>query len=186
MGVAYIVNNQPVFLTFEKYNFLLNLMNENGIFSEEERNFVPIAVNRICKKQENIDKKIIDFLSSNISNYYSEFDLEGKEAQEEILTLLYAYRWAYGGFDFYRFATILGDFVPYEYALADLNYPYGKMFYITRVCEKRFFKKKKVPLIHILIDTNKVIHIKGNLLTFVVELLNDSKLLFFQNQFCVI
>lgn len=187
MGVAYIVDKQPIFLTFKNYNFVLKSLTESETTSIEERYAAEISGG---KERERLDKKIIAFLSTNKEYInYGNFELEGKEAQEEVSTLLQAYRWVYGGFDFYKFTTTwlnpFGRFAPFEYCSADLHYPYGKQFYITKVSKKQFFKREAEPLIHILIDTEKITYIKGKLSSFEIKFSNDKKMLFFKNQFCI-
>lgn len=187
MGVAYFVDDKPIFLTFKKYNLMCKMMREMGLITLDEEYSAEFG----GKERKELEQKIILFLHTHEEIFnYGKFEIEGIEAQEEISTLLEAYRWAYGGFDFYRFKTTwlnpFGGFAPFEYAGIDVRYPYGKQFYVSKVSKKRLFNKKTESLIHILIDTKKVVYIKGDLSSFEVNFSNDRKMLFFENQFCVI
>lgn len=183
MGVAYFVDNQPLFLTFEKYGLVLGNMENRGIITENDTSSAEFG----GKLREELDEKIISFLRTNkemIDNGI--FEIDGQEAKEEISTLLDAYRWAYGGFDFYRLTNSFGIFTPFIHADIDLNYPFGKQFYISKVDKKRWFSKSEVPQIHILIDTEKVTHIKGELSSFEITFSDNRKMMFFENQFCIL
>lgn len=187
MGVAYFVDDKPIFLTFEKYSLVCKKMREMGLTTLDEEYSAEFG----GKERKDLERKTISFLHNHKDMIdHGKFELEGIEAQEEISTLLDAYRWAYGGFDFYRFKTTwldpFGGFAPFEYAGADVRYPYGKQFYISKVNPKRLFSKKAEPLIHISINTEKVTRIKGDLSSFEIEFSNDRKMLFFENQYCVI
>ena len=179
MGVAYFVDSEPIFLTFKNYNLVLRTMENMGIKSTD--------IDYSAEFDEESNERIISFLSNNkelIDN--GKFEIEGEEAKEEISTLLDAYRWAYGGFDFYRLSNPFGKFVPFAYAGIDVRYPYGKQFYISKVNKKRLFSKRLEPQIHILIDIEKVTHIKGDLSSFEITFSENRRMIFFENQFCIL
>lgn len=183
MGVAYLIDKQPIFLTFKQYSLVMEKMRNSGLTSLDKQYSAEFG----GKEREDLDEKIVSFLKDNKDMFDGgTFDLEGTEAQEEISSLLEAYRWAYGGFDFYRLANPFGKFVPFAYADMDVRYPFRKQFFISKITKKRLFSKKEEPQIHISIDTEKVIHIKGDLSSFEITFSDGRKMLFFENQYCVI
>lgn len=187
MGMVYFVDSKPIFLTFKKYSLVCKMMREMELISIREE----FSAESDNKKRTDLEQKIVSFLYSHkeIIND-GNFEMEGMETQEEISTLLMAYCRLYGGFEFYQFKTTWSDssgkFVPFEYADIDVRYPYGKKFYISKASKKGIFKRKTEPSIHISINIEKVVCIKGDLSSFEVNFLNDRKMLFFQNQFCII
>lgn len=189
MGMAYLVDKEPVFLTFENYGRVLRAMEKLGLKSTDPSE--SFAAEMGGKARIDLDKKIVSFLRTNKEIVDSgKFDLQGKEAQAEISSLLDAYRWAYGGFDFYQFVytdnTPSGSFVPIQYAGIDLAHPFGERFCISKVSKKSFFHKKNEPQVHILIDTKKVAYVKGDLSLFEIGFVDNKKMLFAKHHFCVL
>ena len=189
MGMAYLVDKEPIFLTFENYGRVLRAMEKLGLKSTDPSE--SLAAEMGGKARIELDKKIVSFLCTNkevVDN--GNFDLQGTEAQKEISTLLDAYRWAYGGFDFYQYLQThnspLGRFIPFRYLSGYISHPFGDRFCISRISKKTFFRRKPQPQMHILIDTTKVSYIRGNLSLFEVGFVDNRMMVFSKHEFCVL
>lgn len=170
----YIVNKQPVFLSYARHKDL------EHIISKDKNSLWEIS-SKITGHKENKEKQKLMFNTLNkkyldnpdkFKSEWIEFDLKGKEASENVWDLLYNYCHFYG----HAFLSDSRDFS--EKLIADYegelySYPMGKVFAINHFIKFvkwwwKFTHKVNRKTTRVIIDSMKVNCLKGNLKEFEV------------------
>lgn len=175
----YIIDSYPVFLTHKKYSEL-----RKEVSKDKSRMWRISSRMQGTKETEEKDNLMYDLLFKKynedkdkfLENWYS-FDLLGEEASLNVWDLLYDFSSYYG----YSYLKDFRDFL--EKMEADHSgelylYPMGKVFSFNHFVRPskwwwKYKYKMKGRIIELIIDTNKVSRINGNLKDFYVQF-NDS------------
>lgn len=177
----YIINNQPVFLSWEHSRKL------NEIVSNDKGSVWRIASQiHGHKESEEKSKLVYEELNKiyfrdpdNFKTEWIEFDLKGKKASENIWDLLYDYCHFFG----FAFLTDLRDYpekFTADYKGELYSYPMGRVFALNHFMKSakmwwKFNNKNIGRTVRVIIDINKVNRLQGSLSEFIVTT-NNYKL----------
>lgn len=167
----YIVNNSPVFLTFKNYSFVISECEANGIL-DPHRSMI-FADDKEGQKEEY--KGICSYLLKiqqdrpDVYDRIKNFSCYEKEARENLYRLLDSFGHYYANRKFAIFPTPVFGFEctsseRYLRCLIenDLCFPMGKRYYFC------YSAKDEASGIKVLIDTDKVESLHGNMESFIV------------------
>jgi len=175
----YIIENIPIFLPHKKYNELreevskdkspmwrTSSMIQGHAEAEEKNNLMYLLL--IKRYIEDKDKFLHEWFS---------FDLIGEEASLNVWDLLYDFS-SYYGYSYLKDFRDFSDKLEADYSGELFLYPMGKEFSFNHFVkpQKWWWKyryKMKGRSVELIIDTQKVIRIDGNLKDFTIHF-NDS------------
>jgi len=170
----YLINKQPIFLSTTRYRELEKLVTK-------DKDIMWIGISCMAGSKETKEKSELMFNALNkifldnpdyFNSYWVDFDLKDKEASENTWDLIYDYCHFYGN------ASLSDDRdfsekLKADYERESINYPMGRVFTLnlflkSRNCWWTFSPKRRERIIQVIINTDKVNHLKGNLKEFIV------------------
>lgn len=169
MGKSYyIVNKLPVFLTFKNYTSIISECEANGMLDTHR----PMTFADDKASQEKEYQAICSYLlkirntNSDMYDHIKNFSCYGEEAKENLYRLLDSFGYYYTNRNFPIFSR---PFFGFESANSknqffqnDLRFPMGKRYYFCYTFKNEAFGIK------VLIDTDEVDSLHGNMESFIV------------------